>query len=227
MLYISKKVTLAEENPVVMFESLTVELGSRSYPVFLGDAAGWLPELHRYIANRKVLVVSDENIAGAGHLQKLLGELKKFDDVTVADYVLAPGEEYKTLVSVENICRAAVNAGLDRSGVFIALSGGVAGDLTGFAAAIYMRGVDFIQLPTTLLAAVDSSVGGKTGADLPEGKNLVGAFHQPKLVAMDMEVLTTLPECQWRNGLAEIVKYGMIMDKEFFYGIRHELGGDR
>ena len=216
MLYISKKVSLSEEKSVAMFESLTVELGARSYPVLLGDTAEWLPELHKYIANRKVLVISDENICRAGHLQKLLGELKKFDDVSAVDYVLAPGEEYKTLASVENICRAAVNAGLDRSSVFIALSGGVAGDLTGFAAAIYMRGVDFIQLPTTLMAAVDSSVGGKTGADLPEGKNLVGAFHQPRLVAMDMNVLDTLPESQWRNGLAEIVKYGMIMDKEFF-----------
>lgn len=202
---------------------LNVELPLRSYPILLGGTAEWLPVLAEKIAGRKCLLVTDENVYKAGHPQQLLAALNSCNDVECTLCVLPAGEEHKTLSTVEQICRSAVTAGLDRKSVMIAFSGGVTGDLTGFAAAIYMRGIDFIQLPSTLLAAVDSSVGGKTGADLPDGKNLVGAFHQPLMVAMDMQTLTSLPESEWRNGLAEIVKYGVIMDPEFFVLLENNL----
>ena len=199
-----------------IMNSLTVELGDRSYPIVLGDTAEWLDLLLKKLANRPALIVTDENVDNAGHLEKLEKSLSANGYNNFQSFILPPGEEHKNLATVELIAKAAVAAGLDRKSCMIALSGGVVGDLTGFAAAIYMRGIEFIQLPTTLLAAVDSSVGGKTGADLAEGKNLIGAFHQPQMVALDMQTLTTLPEAEYRNGLAEVVKYGMIMDKDFF-----------
>lgn len=195
--------------------SLTVNLGNRSYPIILGDTAQWINILLEKISGRKALIVTDENVDNAGHLEKLESLLAENNCTDFQTLILPPGEEHKTLSTVGLIAQAAVEAQLDRKSVMIALSGGVVGDLTGFAAAIYMRGIDFIQLPTTLLAAVDSSVGGKTGADLPEGKNLVGAFHQPQMVALDIQTLSTLPESEYRNGLAEVVKYGMIMDEKF------------
>ena len=196
--------------------SLTVELGSRSYPIVLGNSAEWIDLLLEKLANRSALIVTDENVDAAGHLEKLETLLAQHNYTDFQSLILPAGEEHKSLATVELIAKAAVAAGLDRKSCMIALSGGVVGDLTGFTAAIYMRGIEFIQLPTTLLAAVDSSVGGKTGADLAEGKNLIGAFHQPQMVALDMQTLTTLPEAEYRNGLAEVVKYGVIMDKDFF-----------
>lgn len=196
--------------------NLTVELGDRSYPIVLGDTAEWIDLLLEKLSGRKVLIVTDENVDAAGHLEKLETHLAEHNYTDFQSLILPAGEEHKTLSTVELIAKAAVAAQLDRKSCMIALSGGVVGDLTGFASAIYMRGIEFIQLPTTLLAAVDSSVGGKTGADLAEGKNLIGAFHQPLMVALDMHTLTTLPESEYRNGLAEVVKYGMIMDKDFF-----------
>ncbi|RLC81263.1 MAG: 3-dehydroquinate synthase [Chloroflexi bacterium] len=149
-----------------------------------------------------------------------------------APIVLIPdGEEYKTLETVARLYRDFVAGGLDRTGVVVALGGGVVGDVAGFAAATYMRGVAFVPVPTTLLAMVDASVGGKTGVDLPEGKNLVGAFKQPSLVVADPLTLRTLPEAEWRCGLAEIVKAAIIADPELFemleeLGVRsEELGG--
>ena len=196
--------------------SLTVELGSRSYPIVLGSSNEWMHLLLEKISGRTALIVTDENVDASGHLEKLEQALAQRNYTSFQSLILPAGEEHKTLATVELIARAAVQAKLDRKSCMIALSGGVVGDLTGFAASIYMRGIDFIQLPSTLLAAVDSSVGGKTGADLECGKNLIGAFHQPLMVAMDMHNLTTLPAAEFRNGLAEVVKYGMIMDKEFF-----------
>ncbi len=191
-------------------ETLFVALGSRSYPIHFAPAAEWQPELAKLLGSRPVLLVTDENVARCGHAARIAERLPR-----CASCVLPPGEAGKTLAAVERICRAGVAAGLDRHGVMIAVGGGVVGDLTGLASAIYMRGIDFVQIPTTLLAAVDSSVGGKTGADLPEGKNLIGAFHQPRMVLVDMANLSTLPEAEWRNGLAETVKYGFIMDADF------------
>jgi 3-dehydroquinate synthase len=195
---------------------LTVELGAKSYPIMLGTLPEYLPELLKKVAGRSVLIVTDENVDAAGHLDRLSEALARAEFMDFQSLILPPGEEYKTFEYVGKIAETAAAAGLDRKSILIALSGGVIGDMTGFAAAIYMRGIDFIQLPTTLLAAVDSSVGGKTGADLPAGKNLIGAFHQPLMVALDTEALKTLPATEYRNGLAEVVKYGVIMDKEFF-----------
>ena len=196
--------------------SLTVELGDKSYRIALGNMQEYLPLLLEKLSTRRALIVTDENVDAAGHLDRLTEALSTAGYLDFQSLILPAGEEHKTLDTVGLIVQAAVDAGLDRKSVMIALSGGVVGDLTGFAAGIYMRGIDFIQLPTTLLAAVDSSVGGKTGADLPAGKNLVGLFHQPLLVALDGQCLATLPEAEYQNGLAEVVKYGMIMDKEFF-----------
>ena len=196
--------------------AITVDLGSRSYPIVLGDTTEWVKLLLEKLSGRTSLIVTDENVDASGHLEKLETILAENNYTDFQSLILPAGEEHKSLATVELIAKAAVAAKLDRKSCMIALSGGVVGDLTGFASAIYMRGIEFIQLPTTLLAAVDSSVGGKTGADLAEGKNLIGAFHQPLMVALDMNTLSTLPESEYRNGLAEVVKYGMIMDKEFF-----------
>ena len=204
--------------------TLTVELGERSYPIVLGDMRECAAMLAEKLSGRSALIVTDENVEQAGHLERLQQALAENDFTDFHALILPPGEEHKNLVTVEQIARTAVSAGLNRRSVMVALSGGVVGDMTGFASAVYMRGIEFIQLPTTLLAAVDSSVGGKTGADLPEGKNLIGAFHQPQLVALDMAVLATLPECEWRNGLAEVVKYGMIMDEKFLSLLERNTG---
>jgi 3-dehydroquinate synthase len=132
----------------------------------------------------------------------------------VTTCLLPPGERYKTLSSVQKIFDAAVEQRLERSSTLLALGGGVIGDMTGFAAASWLRGINFIQVPTTLLAMVDASIGGKTGVNHPKGKNLIGAFYQPRLVAIDPQVLTTLPGREWRAGMAEVIKYGIIWDEE-------------
>lgn len=129
---------------------------------------------------------------------------------------LEAGEATKNFSTVEKICRAAVRYNCDRKSLFLALGGGVIGDMTGFAAAIYMRGIDFVQIPTTLLAMVDASVGGKTAVDLPEGKNLIGAFHQPLLVLIDVDFLKTLPATEIQNGVAEAIKTGVLFDERLF-----------
>jgi 3-dehydroquinate synthase len=174
--------------------------------------AGFLENVNEILAplcyQRSTLFVTDSNVDSLYSGKIIKGSCPKF--------VFPAGEKYKTIETVTDICREAVGKGLDRKSIIIALGGGVCGDMAGFAAAVYMRGIEFIQIPTTLLAMVDSSVGGKTGVDLPEGKNLVGAFWQPKLVLIDPETLKTLPAAEVRNGLAEVVKYGMIYDWEFF-----------
>jgi len=161
-----------------------------------------------------VAVVSDENVAPhwADHL---LEPLRSAGRPTTL-ITLPAGEAHKNLATIARIYDELVAAGLDRSGLVIALGGGVVGDMAGFAAATYLRGIRFVQIPTTLLAMVDSSIGGKTGADLPQGKNLVGAFKQPELVVVDPELLSTLPPAEFRNGLGEVVKHGIIADPALF-----------
>ncbi|NLK83177.1 MAG: 3-dehydroquinate synthase [Lentisphaerae bacterium] len=194
-------------------DKVRVELGRRSYNIEIGeqllDKAVFYKTEHR-----KVLIVADANTAPL-YMSKVTAGLTA-SGATVHSFVIEPGEQHKTFATVEKICCAAVKAGLDRRSLMVALGGGVTGDLTGFAAAVYMRGIGFIQVPTSLLAMVDSSVGGKTGADLPEGKNLVGAFHQPEQVIIDIGTLDTLPPEELRNGTAEVIKYGVIMDSELF-----------
>lgn len=143
--------------------------------------------------------------------------------LTVTTVTLPPGERHKTLNAVAKLYTAFLEAGLDRHGLVVVVGGGVPGDVVGFAAASYLRGVRFVQIPTTLLAQVDSSVGGKTGVDLPQGKNLVGAFHQPSAVLIDTHTLRTLPARELRSGLAEVIKYGIIYEASFFEAVRADL----
>jgi 3-dehydroquinate synthase len=156
----------------------------------------------------------DETVAGL-HGARLRASLEGAG-LTVRQIVIAPGEEAKSFAGLEHVCSALLDLGLERSDLVIAFGGGVVGDLTGFAAAILKRGMDFIQIPTTLLAQVDSSVGGKTAIDAPQGKNLIGAFHQPRAVLADLEVLATLPARERICGYAEVIKYGLLGDADFF-----------
>ncbi|TNJ35360.1 3-dehydroquinate synthase [Arenimonas terrae] len=192
---------------------LQVELGARAYPIRIGrglldDGAG----LAARVPGRHALVVTDRNVA-PHYLARVEAALagKSFGKL-----VLPPGEQEKTLARFGDVMAALAALGASRDATVIALGGGVVGDLAGFAAACWMRGVGFVQLPTTLLAMVDSSVGGKTAVDLPQGKNLVGAFHQPSAVFADTATLDTLPGRELRAGLAEVVKYGAIADPVFF-----------
>lgn len=175
-----------------------------------------IPEnIEQITAGRNILIISDHIVAEL-YSERIEKFLIRAGATSVNTVNFTAGEESKNLKTVSSIYQQALSAGLDRNSLIIALGGGVVGDVAGFVAATYLRGIDFIQIPTTLLAMVDSSVGGKVGVDLPEGKNLVGAFYQPSLVIIDVKHLTTLPFRELRCGLAEVVKYGVIMDAEFF-----------
>ncbi|MCC6303234.1 MAG: 3-dehydroquinate synthase [Gammaproteobacteria bacterium] len=194
-------------------KTLTVELGERSYPIYIGPGLLARPELlTRHIGSHQAMVVTNETVAPL-YLDRVLTSLKGHRCETL---VLPDGEEYKDLATLTRIFDALLAARFDRGATLIALGGGVIGDITGFAAACYQRGVPFIQIPTTLLAQVDSSVGGKTGVNHPLGKNMIGAFHQPRCVIADTDALNTLDGRELRAGLAEIIKYGLICDGEFF-----------
>jgi len=193
--------------------TITVELGDRSYPIVIGQGLlGGGFDLAGYLAGDDCLIVTNETVAPL-YLRKLTGNLS---GRSVESINLADGEEFKTVEAVTAVLDKLVSSRANRDTTVIALGGGVVGDIAGFAAACYMRGVAFIQVPTTLLAQVDSSVGGKTGVNHPQGKNLIGAFHQPKIVLIDTDTLTTLPDRELRAGLAEVIKHGAIADHEFF-----------
>ncbi|MBI2397625.1 MAG: 3-dehydroquinate synthase [Xanthomonadales bacterium] len=195
-----------------------VALGARSYPITI--AAGLLDDadaIRACVGGRHVLVVSNEVVAPL-LLDKLRAALA---DRAVTCVVLPDGEVQKSLAGADRLFAALARAGASRDATVIALGGGVVGDLAGFAAALWMRGVPFVQIPTSLLAMVDSSVGGKTAVNLSQGKNLVGAFHQPRAVLIDPLVLATLPKRELRAGLAEVVKYGAIGDAAFFSWLEH------
>ena len=193
-----------------------VELGERAYDIIIGadvfDKASKL--LSSMVKRRKCLLVSDGNVYGL-YADRTVDSLAKAGAIVYAS-VFKPGEGSKNLQTMERLYRKAAGTGLDRDSVIVAIGGGVPGDMAGFLAATYMRGIDFIQIPTSLLAMVDSSVGGKTGLDLPEGKNLVGAFWQPKMVLIDPKFLETLPDREILCGMAEIVKTAVILDKDLF-----------
>ncbi|WP_058557842.1 3-dehydroquinate synthase [Thiohalocapsa sp. ML1] len=192
---------------------LEVELGDRSYPILIGPGLIADPACYAAaIRGRQVLVVSNETVAPL-YLDALLAGLHGFDCHRV---ILPDGEQYKTLDTLNLIFDRLLEARLARDVTLVALGGGVVGDMAGFAAACYQRGVDFVQVPTTLLAQVDSSVGGKTGVNHPRGKNMIGAFHQPRAVVADTDTLATLPDRELAAGLAEVVKYGLIRDPAFF-----------
>jgi 3-dehydroquinate synthase len=192
---------------------LEVRLAERSYPIRIGPGLlGDADRLRRLIGGSQLLIVTDSNVA-AHHLA---GVEAAFAERQCRVVVLPPGEQEKTLARFAELMDVLAAMRASRDVTLVALGGGVVGDLTGFAAACWMRGVRFVQLPTTLLAMVDSSVGGKTAVDLPSGKNLVGAFHQPAAVIADTDTLATLPQRELRAGLAEVLKYGAIADPDFF-----------
>ena len=191
-----------------------VDLGKRSYPIYIG--AGVMERgalLGRHIAGGQVAVFSNETVAPL-YLDRLLEALGSRYQIDV--FTMPDGEEHKNLDSYASAVDFLLEHRHGRDTTLIALGGGVVGDLTGFVAATYQRGVDFIQVPTTLLAQVDSSVGGKTAVNRPRGKNMIGAFYQPRCVLADTSVFDTLPDREYRAGLAEVVKYGIIVDAEFF-----------
>ena len=197
-------------------ERLTVALGERAYEILVGE--GLLAEAAERIAaalpGRRLVVVTDETVA-ALHLPALAGSLAAagLDSPAI---VLPPGEATKDFGHLQDLTERLLDARVDRGSVVVAFGGGVIGDLAGLAAALTLRGLDFVQIPTTLLAQVDSSVGGKTGINTRQGKNLVGAFHQPRLVLADTGTLSTLPKRELLAGYAEVVKYGLIADPAFF-----------
>lgn len=189
-----------------------VELGERSYPILIGSGllrrAGVLDP---FVGNADIFVVTNE-IVGPLYFESLVG---LFGDRRVEHIELPDGEAHKTMATFESIIDRLVGGRFARDGVLITLGGGVVGDIGGFAAAAYQRGIRFIQVPTTLLAQVDSAVGGKTAVNHPGGKNLIGAFHQPSAVLIDTDTLVTLPDRELSAGLAEVVKYGLIVDAKF------------
>ena len=202
--------------------TLTVELGERSYPIYIGQNLLHNAELlTRHLDSRQVLIVTNETVAPL-YLEPVKAAL---EDRQLATVVLPDGEAYKTMDSAMTVFDALLARRFSRSAHLVALGGGVIGDLTGFAAACYQRGIPFIQIPTTLLAQVDSSVGGKTAVNHPHGKNMIGAFHQPKCVIADMSTLHTLPARELSAGLAEVIKYGLIRDPEFCEWLEANMDG--
>jgi len=194
-------------------DTLQVELGERSYPIHIGPGLLSQQELVApIVGSGRAVVITNDVVAPlyGERVEKLLG------DNFAEQIVLPDGEQFKHLETIASIYDRLMAGKYDRKTTLIALGGGVIGDITGFAAATYQRGINFIQIPTTLLAQVDSSVGGKTGVNHPQGKNMIGAFYQPRCVLADTDTLQTLPEREVKAGLAEVVKYGLIVDSDFF-----------
>ncbi|XOV79691.1 MAG: 3-dehydroquinate synthase [Aestuariibacter sp.] len=193
--------------------TLTVQLGARSYPIYVDAAIIEQAEyFSSHIKSKRVVVVSNETVAPL-YLKKILSALSEF---TVESIIIPDGEQYKTLETYEFIMSKLLAMAAARDTTLLALGGGVVGDITGFVAATYQRGIPFIQIPTTLLAQVDSSVGGKTAVNHPLGKNMIGAFYQPAAVIIDTDTLKSLPEREFAAGMAEVIKYGIIYDASFF-----------
>ncbi len=202
-------------------KTLHVDLGERSYPIYIGKGLlGQAELIAPHIRGTQVMVVSNETVAPL-YLERTLASLSGFKTSSV---ILPDGEQYKNLEVLNRIYDGLLSERFDRRCTLIALGGGVVGDMTGFAAASYQRGVDFIQIPTTLLSQVDSSVGGKTGVNHPLGKNMIGAFHQPNCVIADTDTLNTLDDRQLAAGIAEVIKYGLINDMEFFAWLEANMG---
>ena len=205
-------------------ETLTVSLGENSYPIFIGAGVSKNFEtLLPYLARPKVAIVSNDIVAPL-YLDKFKQGLCRAG-VDALHIILPDGEKFKDWQTLNRIFDALIENSCERSTTLIALGGGVVGDMTGFAAACYQRGAPFIQIPTTLLAQVDSSVGGKTAINHPSGKNMIGAFYQPKLVLADTDYLASLPPRELRAGLAEVIKYGLIRDLPFLEWIETHLDG--
>ncbi|MDX1251315.1 MAG: 3-dehydroquinate synthase [Gammaproteobacteria bacterium] len=203
-------------------KTLRVELGERSYPIYIGRGLLERSELYKpHIRGKQVMIVTNDTVAPL-YLDQVRAALSAWRCEAV---ILPDGEQYKTLEVLNRIFDALLEKQFDRRVTLVALGGGVIGDMAGFAAACYQRGVDFIQIPTTLLSQVDSSVGGKTGVNHPLGKNMIGAFHQPRCVIADTATLDTLPDRELSAGLAEVIKYGLIRDPAFFTWLEPNMAG--
>lgn len=208
---------------------VNVDLGNKSYPIYIGENI--LPDLGKYLkkpqmglaTGTKIMVVTNPLVYDL-YGRTVMNSLAEAGFTPIPGEV-PDGEAYKTLDSAEHLYDVAFDNGLDRKSVVLALGGGVIGDLAGFVAATYMRGVSFIQVPTTLLAQVDSSVGGKVAVNHPRGKNIIGAFYQPKMVFTDIRTLHTLAQREFRAGMAEVIKYGVIWDRKFFDFLVNEHAG--
>ncbi|MFL1466372.1 3-dehydroquinate synthase [Marinobacter sp. HN1S83] len=198
---------------------LQVDLGDRSYPIVIGDGLLGKTDLTPYVAGSQVMIVTNETVAPL-YLEKARAN---FPGKTIDTVVLPDGEKYKDWQTLNLIFDALLEKRHTRKTTLVALGGGVVGDMTGFAAACYQRGVPFIQIPTTLLSQVDSSVGGKTGINHPLGKNMIGAFHQPEMVLIDADSLKTLPPREVSAGLAEVIKYGLIRETGFLKWLESEM----
>ena len=205
----------------LLMHTLHVDLQERSYPVYIGRDLLSDPQLlARHVSGPQVVIVSNDTIAPL-YMDKLRTALGQRSLLT--EVILPDGEAYKTLDTLSSIFDQVMAAGHNRTTTFVALGGGVVGDITGFAAACYQRGVNFVQVPTTLLAQVDSSVGGKTAVNHPMGKNMIGAFYQPRAVLIDTNSLQTLPRRELAAGLAEVIKYGLICDEPFYRWLQEQL----
>jgi 3-dehydroquinate synthase len=193
-------------------KKLNLDLGEKSYPIYIGEnLLTHADYLTKHITGNQVMIVSNTTVAPL-YIDKVKSLLTDFE---VCEVILPDGEQYKNLDTVNQIFTNLLENRFDRSSTLIALGGGVVGDMTGYAAACYQRGVNFIQIPTTLLSQVDSSVGGKTGVNHPLGKNMIGAFYQPKAVIIDVDTLITLPKREFSAGMAEVIKYGLLGNENF------------
>ncbi|ABX51359.1 3-dehydroquinate synthase [Shewanella baltica] len=195
-------------------KQIQVDLGVRSYPIYIGQNLMSDGEtLSRYLLKKRILIVTNETVAPL-YLKQIQETMASFGEVE--SVILPDGEQFKDLAHLDTIFTALLQQNYGRDSVLVALGGGVIGDMTGFAAACYQRGIDFIQIPTTLLSQVDSSVGGKTAVNHPLGKNMIGAFYQPQIVLIDTLCLHTLPAREFAAGMAEVIKYGIMWDADFF-----------
>ena len=204
-------------------KTLYVELGERRYPIFIGSNLNPQELLEPYIHGKQVMIVSNDTVAPL-YLDRYKAALENLGK-TVATCILPDGEKYKNIEHLNLIFDALLEAGFNRDCTVLALGGGVIGDMAGFASACFQRGVYFIQVPTTLLSQVDSSVGGKTGINHPLGKNMIGAFQQPQVVLADMSQLATLPDRELSAGLAEVIKYALLGDEEFLVWLEANMEG--
>ncbi|MFB2803224.1 3-dehydroquinate synthase [Shewanella seohaensis] len=204
-----------------MTQQIQVDLGERSYPIYIGQNLMSDSEtLSRYLLKKRILIVTNETVAPL-YLKQIQDTMASFGEVS--SVILPDGEQFKDLTHLDSIFTALLQRNYGRDSVLVALGGGVIGDMTGFAAACYQRGVDFIQIPTTLLSQVDSSVGGKTAVNHPLGKNMIGAFYQPQIVIIDTECLQTLPAREFAAGMAEVIKYGIMWDAQFFQWLENNV----
>lgn len=205
------------------YQTLSVDLGDRSYPIHIGADVIKRPELFAPVVANKVVMICTNTTVGPIYANSLSATLQEAGAKSVHQVALPDGEEYKDWPTLQRIFDALMQARCDRKTVLVALGGGVVGDMGGFAASAFMRGIPFIQVPTTLLSQVDSSVGGKTGINHPMGKNMIGAFYQPQMVVADICSLNTLPDRELSCGLAEIIKHGAIADEQYLLDVERDM----